>query len=218
MALCCLRIFSFLFSWSKDMPITLGDTSITGITGNQGIGTDAPSYQLDVSKSVNSDFVARIRNTAGATSSDNALLVETNTASGARIISARNAGAERFSVSGNGDVDVYNTFKFNSGYGSSVTAYGCRAWVNFDGTGSTGAKTIRGSGGVSSIVKTATGIFTLNFSTAMPDVNYCPLAWDVNYGMGWYNLPFSVGSFVFHRVNNSFSNTDNAQTTVAVFR
>jgi hypothetical protein len=32
MALCCLRIFSFLFSWSKDMPITLGDTSITGIT------------------------------------------------------------------------------------------------------------------------------------------------------------------------------------------
>jgi hypothetical protein len=31
MALCCLRIFSFLFSWSKDMPITLGDTSITGL-------------------------------------------------------------------------------------------------------------------------------------------------------------------------------------------
>jgi len=31
MALCCLRIFSFLFSWSKDMPITLGDTTITGL-------------------------------------------------------------------------------------------------------------------------------------------------------------------------------------------
>jgi hypothetical protein len=31
MALCCLRIFTFLFSWSKDMPITLGDTSITGL-------------------------------------------------------------------------------------------------------------------------------------------------------------------------------------------
>jgi hypothetical protein len=25
-------------------------------------------------------------------------------------------------------------FEFNSGYGSSATAYGCRAWVNFDGT------------------------------------------------------------------------------------
>jgi hypothetical protein len=33
MALCCLRIFSFLFSWSKDMPITLGNTDITGLTG-----------------------------------------------------------------------------------------------------------------------------------------------------------------------------------------
>jgi hypothetical protein len=29
MALCCLRIFSFLFQWSKDMPITVGDTEIT---------------------------------------------------------------------------------------------------------------------------------------------------------------------------------------------
>jgi hypothetical protein len=50
MALCCLRIFSFLFSWSKDMPITLGDTSITGITGNQGIGTDNPVAGLHVAK------------------------------------------------------------------------------------------------------------------------------------------------------------------------
>jgi hypothetical protein len=31
MALCCLRIFHFSFQWSKDMPITLGDTSITGL-------------------------------------------------------------------------------------------------------------------------------------------------------------------------------------------
>ncbi len=27
-------------------------------------------------------------------------------------------------------------FQFNSGYGSVATAYGCRAWVNFDGTAS----------------------------------------------------------------------------------
>jgi hypothetical protein len=37
MALCCLRIFSFLFSWSKDMPITLGNTDITSSTGNLGV-------------------------------------------------------------------------------------------------------------------------------------------------------------------------------------
>jgi hypothetical protein len=109
-------------------------------------------------------------------------------------------------------------FQMNSGYGSVTTVYGCRAWVNFDGTGSNGAQTIRGSGGVTSIVKTATGVYTFNFASAMPDVNYSPTAWDQNYGIGWFDAPFSVGSFQFRRVNNSFNPTDNAQTTVMVFR
>ena len=31
--------------------------------------------------------------------------------------------------------DSSNNLQFNSGYGSVATAYGCRAWVNFNGTG-----------------------------------------------------------------------------------
>lgn len=62
-----------------------------------------------------------------------------------------------------------STFGFNSGYGSVVTAYGCRAWVNFNGTGTVA---IRASGNVSSITDNGTGDYTLNFTTAMPDVNY----------------------------------------------
>ena len=51
--------------------------------------------------------------------------------------------------------------------------YGCRAWVNFDGTGSTSSnQTIRGSGNVSSVYKNATGDYTITFTTAMPDANY----------------------------------------------
>jgi hypothetical protein len=59
--------------------------------------------------------------------------------------------------------------------------YGCRAWVNFDGTrnaADTGASTnganvkIRASGNVSSVLKNAAGDYTINFTTAMPDVNY----------------------------------------------
>jgi hypothetical protein len=57
--------------------------------------------------------------------------------------------------------------QFNSGYGSVATAYGCRAWVNFDGTAS-----IRASANVSSITDNGTGDFTINFTTAMPDANY----------------------------------------------
>ena len=58
--------------------------------------------------------------------------------------------------------------QFNSGYGSIATAYGCRAWAQFNGVG----PSIRGSGNISSITSPATGTYILNFTTAMPDANY----------------------------------------------
>ncbi len=48
--------------------------------------------------------------------------------------------------------------------------YACRAWVNFNGTNTVA---IRASGNVSSITDNGTGIYTVNFTTAMPDENYC---------------------------------------------
>jgi uncharacterized protein (AIM24 family) len=51
----------------------------------------------------------------------------------------------------------------------SAPIYACRAWVNFNGTGTVA---IRGSGNVSSITDNGTADFTVNFSTAMPDTNY----------------------------------------------
>jgi hypothetical protein len=47
--------------------------------------------------------------------------------------------------------------------------YKCRAWVNFQGTGTVA---IRASGNVSSITDNGTADYTVNFTTAMPDVNY----------------------------------------------
>src|SRR6056297_1621180 len=51
----------------------------------------------------------------------------------------------------------------------SAPVYACRAWVNFDGTGTI---SIRESGNVSSITDNGTGDYTVNFTTAMPDSNY----------------------------------------------
>jgi hypothetical protein len=67
--------------------------------------------------------------------------------------------------------DASANIQFNSGYGSVATAYGCRAWVNFNGT-TASPSTIRGSGNVTSVTKNATGDYTVNFTTAMPDANY----------------------------------------------
>jgi hypothetical protein len=72
-----------------------------------------------------------------------------------------------------GQFDSSANFKFNSGYGSVATAYGCRAWVNFNGTGTVA---IRGSGNVTSITDNGAGDYTVNFTTAMPDTNYAMTA------------------------------------------
>ncbi|SSQ07936.1 Uncharacterised protein [Acinetobacter baumannii] len=53
----------------------------------------------------------------------------------------------------------------------SAPIYACRAWVNFNGTGTVA---IRASGNVSSITDNGVGNYTINFTTALPDANYVP--------------------------------------------
>ena len=57
--------------------------------------------------------------------------------------------------------------------GGSAPIYGVRAWVSFNGTGTTGtSQFIEGSGNVSTVEKDGTGEYTIKFSTAMPNDNY----------------------------------------------
>jgi len=65
-----------------------------------------------------------------------------------------------------------NNLLMNSGYGSDAVAYGCRAWVNFNGQGTVA---IRASANVSSITDNGVGNYTMNFTNAMPDINYVGL-------------------------------------------
>lgn len=67
------------------------------------------------------------------------------------------------------EINASGVLSANSGYGSVAPIYGVRAWVNFNGTGTVA---IRGSGNVSSITDNGTGDYTINFTTAMPDINY----------------------------------------------
>jgi len=63
----------------------------------------------------------------------------------------------------------------------SAPIYACRAWVNFDGTGTVA---IRASGNVSSITDNGTGDYTVNFTTAMPDGNYAMVSCASDEGSG----------------------------------
>jgi hypothetical protein len=50
----------------------------------------------------------------------------------------------------------------------------CKAWVNFNGTTSPG--TIRSSYNVSSVTKTGTGLWDVNFTAPMSNLNYSSVA------------------------------------------
>ena len=75
----------------------------------------------------------------------------------------------------------------------SPAYYAARAWVNFDGTTSPG--TIRGSQNVSSITRNSTGNYTVNFTTNMPDANYCALITAKNSGVTESEAPSSFGAY-----------------------
>lgn len=64
-----------------------------------------------------------------------------------------------------------STIRFDTwqNVGGTAEYYKCRAWVNFNGTGTVA---IRSAGNVSSITDNAVGDYTVNLTTAMPDINY----------------------------------------------
>jgi len=90
-------------------------------------------------------------------------VINTVTSASATALTLQSAGTNGVII------DTSQNLAFNSGYGSVATAYGCRAWVNFNGTGTIA---IRGSANVSSITDNGTGDYTMNFTTAMPDTGY----------------------------------------------
>lgn len=122
------------------------------------------------------------------------------------------------------------TFSGNVTLGSSVLAtpsgsapsYTCRAWVNFNGTGTVA---IRVSGNVSSITDNGTGDYTVNFTTAMPDANY---AWTGSaqivaganvWVVGNPNSTVPTQSAIRIKVaQGNFTNVDTEFVNVTVFR
>ena len=91
--------------------------------------------------------------------------------------------------------------------------YKCRAWVNFNGTGTVA---IRESGNVSSVTDSAVGRYTVNFLTSLPDNVYSVVsdssAWIANSS----NL--TTSSISVDVFNGSGTFVDSSQVMSAIFR
>jgi len=112
-----------------------------------------------------------------------------------------------------GEFDASGNFQFNSGYGSVATAYGCRAWVNFNGTG---VVAIRASGNVSSITDNGTGDYTVNFTTAMPDANYSSAG--QSQGIVLFQGTSSTTAYRVNTYTFAGTLTDYGTVNIAIFR
>ena len=97
----------------------------------------------------------------------------------------------------------------------------CRAWVNFNGTGTVA---IRASYNVSSITDNGTGVYTVNFTTALPDANYA-----VHYSSGpsggggtvveyGGTTPTTTSVRVVTYFYSTGANADRAHNSVSIFR
>ena len=126
-----------------------------------------------------------------------------------------------------------NDSRVKTALNASGTApiYACRAWVNFNGTGTVA---IRASGNVSSITDNGTGDYTVNFLTAMPDANYSESLGNTVYGVTNNTVNFCVKGgaadgvpalktttqlgVVFQAVNDIGSKLDLQNACLSIFR
>jgi len=125
---------------------------------------------------------------------------------------------ERMRIDGSGNF----TAVIPSG-STTYPAFWCRAWVNFNGTGTVA---IRGSGNVSSITDNGTGDYTINFTTAMPDTNYAFTGAGTaggamnagNLAYNWDSNTKTTSALRVYTVSTSYSAVDANQANVSVFR
>ena len=120
---------------------------------------------------------------------------------------------------------TFTTPNINSAQFATVSGtapiYPCRAWVNFNGTGTVA---IRASGNVTSITDNGVGDYTVNFTTALTDANYAPAAL-LNGGSGGNVMapyttiaPTTSAYRLGTRRTDTFVAADTEYVNVAIFR
>lgn len=155
-------------------PSSASNNVVLDSSGRVGVGSSSPKETIDCRGAA----VFSGDHATGANAYDTAHGIMLSSTSGLASIKAVSNGANNVDIrfiplsSGSGSeavrIDSSGNLKFNSGYGSVATAYGCRAWINFNGTG---AISIRDSKGVSSLTDNGTGNYNVNLSITLPDTN-----------------------------------------------
>lgn len=102
--------------------------------------------------------------------------------------------------------------------GGNSPIYACRAWVYFNGT--TGA--ITAAGNVQSVTRVSAGLYTINFTVAMPDTNYAVIGQSGlqvnNYMTSVMTVSRTTGSVQVDVKSTNHARYDAPDMSVAIFR
>ena len=115
---------------------------------------------------------------------------------------------------------IQNTSAAHSSTPEQIEQGRAKAWVNFDGTGTI---SIRDSFNISSITDGGTGIYTINFTNAMANSNYCSPCENGSPTGGRYIIgPESDGKTTssarfFSQQSSTGGNLDADEVSIAIF-
>lgn len=143
-------------------------------------------------------------------------------ADGGTVLSTADIASQVQAEAGTDNTTVMTPLRLRNALNASGSAptYACRAWVNFNGTGTVA---IRASGNVSSITDVGAGNYTVNFATAMPDANFVAvvsaMTADGVGGVRWSGAGATTTSSVkVYSTNDARAGEDTSLINVAIFR
>lgn len=185
--------------------VTLGDLGVTATASELNIldGVTATTAELNYTDGVTSNIQTQLDGKAATTTQDQATW-EAGTSTTETIVSPAKVKAA---------IDDLVPALFNAS--GSAPLYACRAWVNFNGTGTVA---IRASGNVSSITDNGTGDYTVNFATAMPDANYASAAWSSGAALDDSATAKTTSALRFNVYSFASVKIDAVVVSVAIFR
>lgn len=142
-----------------------------------------------------------------------AVRLSAGTSGDLRTLGIATGGADRLQINPQGDFS-----RVIPGGSTLYPDFACRAWVNFNGTNG-----VLNAGGNLTAVRTAVGVYTMTFASAMPDSNYnvvgSALASATNSALrvGLNGTTKNTTTFTIN-VNNASTGVDSTDVSVSVTR
>ena len=212
----------------RDGVVAVAGTGLTGTASALSIGGNAATATLATNATNATNVTGTIASAVTATTQtagDNSTKVATTAYVDASGVAASETVAGKIEIataaevqSGTDTVRAITPSGLRSGLNASGSAgiYAVRAWCKFNGTlGGTNAPA--GGGNVTNVVTNSTGNYTINFSSAMPDLHFAVSA--VASGTSaTYEMARTTSSVTIQVVNTAWSAANSVIVSVQVSR